>query len=140
MAIYHICISSLYVNLVRLKRERMKKRGREVGEKYKFSLFGWWKKMKGKEYGVGDFPHEIIQISIPQIGERKEDEKCEKNAITILPFKLYHFLFLSCHFSTTKHKLHIKFQINFMNFTHRDRLVLHRLLNLDGVNGLLSLY
>jgi len=27
-----------------------------------------------------------------------------------------------------------------MNFTHRDRLVLHRTFNLDGANGLLLLY
>ena len=49
----------------------------ELGKNMSFLLCGRWKKMKGNEYGMGDFPHEI-QISIPQIGERKEDKKCEK--------------------------------------------------------------
>ena len=49
--------------------------------------------MKGKEYGVGDFPHEIIQISIPQIRERKEDEKCEKMQLLFRP--LNHVTFSS---------------------------------------------
>ena len=54
------------------------KRGEgKLGKNTSFLLFGWWKKMKGKEYRMGDFPREI-QISIPHIGERKEDKKCEE--------------------------------------------------------------
>ena len=48
MAIYHACIPSLYVNLVGLKRKRMKKRGREVGEKYEFSTVWLIEKNEGE--------------------------------------------------------------------------------------------
>ena len=84
---------------------RWRKRGEgKLGENMNFPLFGWWKKMKGKEYGVGDFPHEI-QFQSPK-SERENRTENVKYAITILPFKPCHFLFLSCHFSTAKHKLH----------------------------------
>jgi len=49
VAIYHACsIPSLYVNLVGLKRRRMKKRGRGVGEKYEFSTVWSMKENEGE--------------------------------------------------------------------------------------------
>lgn len=139
MAIYHIYIPSLYVNLVRLKRKRMKKRGRKVGEKYEFSTIWLMKANEGEEIWSGWFSTWDSTNFNPPNRREKRGWKMWKNAITILPFKPCHFLFLSRHFSTTKYKLYINFQF-FMNFTHRDKLVLHRTLNLDSANGLLSLY
>ena len=137
MAIYHACIPSLYVNLVGLKRRRMKKRGRGVGEKYEFSTVWSMKENEGEWIWNGWFSTWDTNFNPPNWRE-KRGQKMWKMQLLFFPLNRVTFSSFPA-ISPKPNTNYTKFQI-LMNFTHRDRLVLYRTLNLDGANGLLSLY
>ena len=109
---YTMYVYPHFVNLVGLKRKMTKKRGREVGGKYEFSTVWLMKENEGEGIWSGWFSTWDNTNFNPPNQREKRGWKMWKNAITILPFKPCHFLFLSYHFSTTKHKLHINFKFS----------------------------